>query len=246
MKKPPSKKEIAATFKIMNQATEVSGNLYVAYESLGSDSKKSDKTYNKKGRSKKIKSQPKNIRMVKKYNFANAFIDFVNHIGVYREQRRKIVRERSQKRLFDYEKKKESDKDLEDQAKMHRLGFVRCEKYCKHYTHPTRMLESICECALKKANLSKKYTAEEIAELQMLILNKCNRTARFESDFVKFKHVFMYIELRCLECGNVHGDDDEGAHIYDPSTICRLQKAQIDLIYERDMHIIEWEHDITS
>jgi hypothetical protein len=140
----------------------------------------------------------------------------------------------------------EAEKDKEDQAKMNRLGFIRCEKYCKHYTHPTRMLEMISENAVKKANLSKKYSAEEVAELQMLILNKESRKARSEEDFIKFKHVFMYLELRCLECGNVHGDDDEGLHVYDPSTICRLQKAQIDLIYERDIHIIQYEHDICS
>jgi hypothetical protein len=170
--------------------------------------------------------------------------DLINYIGIYREEKRELRKERNKKRMFEYKKKLESEKDKEDQAKMNRLGFIRCEKFCKHYTHPSRMLESICESAIKKATLSKKYSAEEIDELQMMILNKGNRTARLEEDFDKFKHVFMYIEIRCLNCGNIHGDCDEGEHVYSPATICRLQKAQIDLIYERDLKIIEWEHDI--
>jgi hypothetical protein len=246
MRKPPTKKEMSATMTILNQTTEATGNLYMAYESVNnkSENSKKDKTYNKK-QTHKLNSHSKDIHMGKKSKMANNILDFVNYLSVYREQRREAARERNQKRLFDYKKKIDAEKDKEDQAKMNRLGFVRCEKYCKHYTHPTRMLEAICENAVKKANLSKKYSAEEIAELQMIILNKGNRTARFESDFDKFKHIFMYLEIRCLECGNIHGDD-EGAHVYEPSTICRLQKAQIDLIYERNMNIIEWEHDICS
>jgi len=70
---------------------------------------------------------------------ANNILDFVNYLSVYRKQQREVTRERNQKRLFDYKKKIDAEKDKEDQAKMNRLGFVRCEKYCKHYTHPTRM-----------------------------------------------------------------------------------------------------------
>jgi hypothetical protein len=105
------------------------------------------------------------------------------------------------------------------------------------------MLESICECATRKATLSKKYTPEQITELQTLILNKDNRKAHEEYEFDEFKRVFMYLELRCLECGNIHGEGEEGERVYDISTICRLQQAQIDIIFEKDMHIVAYKHE---
>jgi hypothetical protein len=96
MRKTPTKKEISATMTILNQTTEATGNMYMAYESVNqnsSDSKK-EKTYNKK-QTHKLKSHSKNINMGKKGKIANSIIDFVNYMGVYREQRREAARERN-------------------------------------------------------------------------------------------------------------------------------------------------------
>jgi hypothetical protein len=100
--KTTKQKEISATMTILNQTTEATANLYIAYESVNgnSDDSKKDKTYNKK-QTHKIESQPKNIRMGKLSKIATSFIDIVNHVSVYREQRREARRERSKKRLFD-------------------------------------------------------------------------------------------------------------------------------------------------
>jgi hypothetical protein len=241
IRKPPNKKQVMATLTILNQSTEATGNLYMAYDSVNNNSKK-EKTYNKK-QTHKLKSHHKGITMGKKGRIANSILDFMNYICVYREQSREASRERNKKRLFDYNKRKEARDDKLDQVEMNRLGFVRCERFCKFYTHPTRMLESICECATRKATLSKKYTPEQITELQTLIMNKGNRKEHDECDFDEFKHVFLYLELRCLECGNVHGESEEGERVYDVSTICRLQRAQIDIIFEKDMHIVAYKHE---
>lgn len=77
----------------------------------------------------------------------------------------------------------------------------------------------------------------------MLILNKDSKTARTEDEFVKFNHVFMYLELRCLECGNIHGESNNGERVYDLSTICRLQQAQIDMIFVKNINIIQYKHE---
>ena len=97
MRKPPSKKEISATMTILNQTTEASGNLYMAYGSIGNETKNSKKikTYNKK-QTHKLNSHSKDIHMVKKKGrIVTNILDFVNYICVYREQSREASRERN-------------------------------------------------------------------------------------------------------------------------------------------------------
>ena len=110
------------------------------------------------------------------------------------------------------------------------------------------MLLSFSDNATKKTTFFKEYTAEEIDELAALILNKGSRTARKEEDFDKFKHVFLYVEIRCANCSNVYGDIGANCdeRVFEPATICILQKAQIDLIYERNLDIILFEHDVNT
>jgi hypothetical protein len=174
IRKPPNKKQVMATLTILNQSTEATGNLYMAYDSVNNNSKK-EKTYNKK-QTQKLNSHHKGINMKKKRGIiVTAFSDLLSYICVQNDKWNENSRERSKKRVFEYDKRKEARDDKLDQVEMNRLGFVRCERFCKFYTHPTRMLESICECATRKATLSKKYTPEQITELQILILNKDNQ-----------------------------------------------------------------------
>ncbi len=246
IRQPPTKKQVIATMTILNQTTEVTGNIFMIYDGVNNKDSKNNKTYNKQ-KNKKLNSHASNINMVKKNNkMYKSMCDFASNISIYREQRREARRERSKRRLFEYKKRIASEKDKEDQAKMNQLGFIRCEKFCKYYTHPATMLLTISDNATKKATLSKKYTPDEIDELAALILNKGSRTARKEEDFDKFKHVFLYVEIRCANCGNIHGDTIDGERVFEPATICRLQKAQIDLIYERNLDIILFEHDVNT
>lgn len=140
MRKPPSKKEISATMTILNHTTEATGNMYMVYESVNNDSNssKKDKTYKKK-KTHKLKSQPKDIHMGKKSRIVSSILDFANDINVFFIRRSEAARKRYKKRLFDHDKKEEEKRDKKEQRDMNKIGYVRCEKFCKFYTHPTRM-----------------------------------------------------------------------------------------------------------
>jgi hypothetical protein len=70
---------------------------------------------------------------------------------VSREQKREKKRLKLKGKIDSYRKKLDDEKDAEEEAKIKAFGYHRC-KFCKHYTAPDKMLESIASSALKFAN----------------------------------------------------------------------------------------------
>ena len=239
----PSKKNIKHTIKYVNTTSEVIGNSYTIYKTGSLSNKKKDKQ--------KINNNKKNIsdnninnNMGRRLNF---FISLYDLFIVSREQKREKRRLKLKDKMDKYRKKLDDEKDAAEEAKMKGFGYHRC-KFCKHYTAPDKMLESIASSAIKFANESKKYTPLEIEELPKLILNIGKRKPQEHDSFDKYISIINKITVKCANCDAIYSSAqcvDCGVPMFSVSNIIELQQKQIDLIYE-NRAIIEFECDCSK
>jgi hypothetical protein len=218
----PNKKDIINT-------AEVAGNV------LFFGAKMSGKKKDPKITPKKIKSPDKCIMPV-----YQRIVDLINYMGVQRENKKQRRRDRVQKRVSEYKLKLEMDEDAKEESKMHEIGYTRCQK-CSFYTEPSKLLEHVCESALKFATESKKYSADELVQLQMLIMNNNRKEPRVPEDFYKFREVFAFLEVKCKHCNRCHKADA----VYSPESICDLQDKKNKMIYQ-NKDVVHYEHDVCA
>lgn len=222
----PSKKEL------MNTA-EIAGNILF----FGAKITTTKNEINEKKHPKKIKSSNMYIMP-----FYQRVCDLLEYISVQRETKKQRRREKIQRRVSEYKMKIDTEADLKEEVKMHDIGYTRCG-VCSFYTDPSKLLEHVCESALKFATASGKYTSDDLVQLQMLIMNAGRKEPRSPDEFYKFREVFLYLDVKCKHCNHSHASEGVHKAVYSPEYICHLQDKKNKMIYQ-NVAVIEWEHDV--
>jgi hypothetical protein len=220
----PTRQQAMSTVTLVDKSSQLIGNSYSVIQA----SKKMTKN-------RKISDD---VKMTPRRSYWKWFCDQIDEIALARLKARQERKARADARLEAYRLRLEAEDDAKDQVHMEALGFARCKR-CSYYTSPDALLEQVSVAALKCASDLKTFSAEDLQELQALILNADRRKARVPSDFKKFKAVFVCCEVPCKRCKTMH------VKLHTPESICGLQQAKIDLLRE-NMALLKFEHDIVA
>jgi hypothetical protein len=220
----PTRREAVATVTLVNKSSEIIGNSYSAAN-----------VTSKMAKTKKISGKGNNMS---KRTYYQWLCEQVEEWSLARLKARELRKEKEHARLKAYHARLEQEADAQEEARMSSLGFARCKR-CSYYTSPEATLEQVSVAALKAASELKCFSAEELLELQALILNTDKRKARKPEEFAKFKQVFVCVEVPCKRCKSMH------VKLHTPETVCALQQAKIDLLRE-NLTLIKFEHDVVA
>ena len=215
----PTQREVIATVQVANKSSEFVGNGYSAFTAT---------------RLRK-KTKSNNLSNKSKMTYWKWFLTSLEEFALARERARQEKREKAAARLDAYRVKMEFEEDAKDQAKMEALGYTRCT-VMRHYISPDQMLADSTRCALKVAQDCKKYTAEDLIELQSLMLDY-KRKPRKPCDFRKYESVFKGLEVDSKHL--------KRSVVQTVDSVCMLQTKKIALVYE-NMAVIQFEHDIVA
>ena len=175
----PSKRNMKHTIQYVNTTSEVIGNSYSLYKT-GSLSKNNKQKNNKQKNN--ISDKNINNNMGRRMKI---FFSLYDYMIISREERRERRRLKLKEKMDKYRKKLDDEKDAAEEAKMKAFGYHRC-KFCKHYTAPDKILESVASSALKVGNEMKVFTPDELVSLPKLIMNIGKRKPQEHDSFDKF------------------------------------------------------------
>jgi hypothetical protein len=244
LSKCPTKREVKHTLKYLNTTSEVIGNSYSLYKT--GSILKPEKEAAKLNKAKKKLSHP-NSRMGKRYKYLCNLYDLQVTIPICEWRERK--REKLKQKLDKHRAKKEDDFDKQDEALMKTYGYHRCNS-CKLYSSPDRMLESVASASLKVANESKKFSPDEILELQKLIMNSGEPEPVEKKELEKYKLVLNKVSVKCGDCESLFNDNKcecGGAAMFCVDSVIKLQTQQIALYHAYQHRLdIELEHKMVS
>ena len=198
------------------------------------------------------KTKKKNVNEVYKMTYYERLCDFINYLSVKRHERKQQRKKRLEERLQKHIKKLELIEDRKKQAGMEDKGYTRCG-LCKFYTPPDVLLQNICKAVLLKANETKlengmkKYSPEQLVELQQLILNSDRKKVHEVSEFDRFRELFLYVDVKCGNCQHTHRHhmDEIDEPLYSPANIIKLHDKVKKMVYHNEL-ILAVEFDIVK